>query len=94
MIEVEAMEAGKTWSEVKRLAVDRTQWRRFTMPHAPEEATGIKKKSISWCLKKVYEGIEPRLPAQHTTMLPSDLLQTTCERVLYNLPSHSEATGK
>jgi hypothetical protein len=28
-IEDEAMEAGKTWSEVKRLAVDRTQWRRF-----------------------------------------------------------------
>jgi hypothetical protein len=47
-IEVEAMEAGKTWSEVKRLAVDRTQWRRFTMPYAPEGATGIKKKkSIS-----------------------------------------------
>jgi hypothetical protein len=29
-IEDEAMEAGKTWSEVKRLAVDRTRWRCFT----------------------------------------------------------------
>jgi hypothetical protein len=29
-IEDEAMEARKTWSEVKRLAVDRTRWRRFT----------------------------------------------------------------
>jgi hypothetical protein len=29
-IEDEAMEAGKTWREVKRLAVDRTRWRRFT----------------------------------------------------------------
>jgi hypothetical protein len=29
-IEDEAMEAGKTWSEVKKLAVDRTRWRRFT----------------------------------------------------------------
>jgi hypothetical protein len=29
-IEDEAMEAGKTWSEVKRMAVDRTRWRRFT----------------------------------------------------------------
>jgi hypothetical protein len=30
MIEDEVMEAGKTWSEVKRLAADRTRWRRFT----------------------------------------------------------------
>jgi hypothetical protein len=29
-IEDEAMKAGKTWSEVKRLGVDRTRWRRFT----------------------------------------------------------------
>jgi hypothetical protein len=29
-IEDKAMEAEKTWSEVKRLAVDRTRWRHFT----------------------------------------------------------------
>lgn len=29
-VEEEAMEAGKTWSEVKRLAVNRTRWKVFT----------------------------------------------------------------
>jgi hypothetical protein len=30
IVEEEAREAGKTWNEVKRLAINRTRWRSFT----------------------------------------------------------------
>jgi hypothetical protein len=29
-VEEEAREAGKTWNELKRLAIKRTRWRNFT----------------------------------------------------------------
>jgi hypothetical protein len=29
-VEEEAMEVGKTWSEIKRIAVDRIRWKSFT----------------------------------------------------------------
>jgi hypothetical protein len=47
MIEDGAMVAGKTWSEVKRLAVDRTRWRRFTDALCSRGETGIKKTNCA-----------------------------------------------
>jgi hypothetical protein len=41
------MEAGKTWSEVKRLAVDRTGGGISHVPYAPDGTTGIKKTDNS-----------------------------------------------
>jgi hypothetical protein len=36
------MEVGKTWSEVKRIAVDRIRWKFLQIPYAPEGATGVR----------------------------------------------------